>query len=126
MYIIFGKEQANALSEKHTVLELDTIKLLPSGDRVTAYAVVESIAIPDMPMIETRRNLHNELMENYRKRDWNFCDQAIEQLVGAWSGELDSFYSELQSRINNYAENDPGESWDPVIEKTLVADSPQS
>ena len=117
MYIIFGDEQAREIGEKHTVLELDTVRFVPSGVVTTAYAVVENIPIPDLPKLSFQTELHQNLMENYRKGDWNFCSQAIENLVGNFGGEVDSFYAELQSRINNYKDNDPGDSWDPVIER---------
>lgn len=115
MHIIFDQEQVNNLVEKYTILELDTFKILPQDIRRTAYAVIETVPLTEMPKIESLKNLHKNLMENYRRRDWNFCEQAIEQLTGAWAGELDSFYSEIQSRISNYKENDPGEAWDYTI-----------
>lgn len=119
MQIIFGDEQAKELSKKYTVLELDTFKLMPVKTIAKAFAVIENIPLDDLPMLNFKKNLHSNLMENYRKRDWNFCEQAVENLVGCFGGELDSFYAELQTRINNYKENDPGENWDPAIEKTL-------
>lgn len=123
MHIIFGDEQAQALSEKYTVLELDTFKFIPSGITSTAYSIVENIPIPDLPNLSFQTELHSNLMENYRKRDWNFCEQAIENLVGCFGGELDTFYVELQSRINNYKDNDPGENWNYMLERS---DPPQS
>lgn len=115
MHIIFGDTQAQALGEKYTVLELDTFKFEPSGILAKAYAVIETIPIEDLPKLSFHTDLHTNLIENYSKRDWNFCDQAIENLVGCFGGELDTFYAELQSRINNYKENDPGDTWDYVI-----------
>jgi hypothetical protein len=115
MHIIFGDDQAQALGEKYTVLELDTFKFEPSGTLTKAYAVVEAIPIEDLPKLSFQIDLHKNLIENYCIRDWNFCEQAIENLVGCFGGELDTFYVELQSRINNYKDNDPGEIWEPVI-----------
>ena len=123
MYIIFGDEQAQEVSKKYTVLELDTVCFAPSGTTATAYAVVENVPIPDLPKLSFQTELHSNLMENYRKRDWNFCEQAIENLVGCFGGELDSFYTELKSRINNYKDNDPGENWNYMLQR---ADPPQS
>ena len=115
MNIIFGDEQAQEIGKKYTVLELDTVRFMPSGTTATAYAVVENIPIPDLPKLSFQTDLHHNLLENYRKRDWNFCSQAIENLVGNFGGELDTFYAELQSRINLYKENDPGDTWDYFI-----------
>lgn len=123
MYIIFGEGQATVLRDKYTILELDTVRFVPSNTTATAYAVVENIPIQDLPKLSFQTDLHCNLMENYRKRDWNFCDQAVENLVGCFGGELDTFYIEIQNRINNYKDNDPGEDWDFCIKKL---DPPQS
>jgi len=117
MYIIFGDTQAQEMGKKYTVLELDTIRFMPSKNTATAYAVVENIPIPELPKLTFQTDLHHNLMENYRKADWNFCEQAIENLVGCFGGELDTFYAELQSRINNYKDNDPSTNWDPILER---------
>ena len=119
MHIIFGQDQADIVRENHTVLELDTFRFLPQVVVQTAYTVVEIIPIEDLPKLSFQKELHHNLMENYRKGDWNFCEQAIEQLIGAFGGEVDTFYADLQTRINNYKENDPGEYWNPVIDRIV-------
>jgi hypothetical protein len=117
MYIIFGEHQATPLREKYTVLELDTVRFNDNPGTATAFAVVENIPIPDINRTEHLTKMHQDLMENYRKRDWNFCEQAIEQLQGSWNSELDTFYDTIRTRVEQYKENDPGEGWDPVIQK---------
>jgi hypothetical protein len=123
MHIIFGNEQARELEEKYTILELDTFKFMPAGTTAKAYAVVETIPLDDLPLLSLQKDLHHNLMEKYRRRDWNFCSQAIENLVGNFGGELDTFYVELQSRINNYKDNDPGENWNYMLDRV---DPPRS
>lgn len=120
MHIIFGKENVANFDSKYTVLELDTFRLPPSGKKTTAFCIVESIPILNLSRVDQMKNLHNELLTNYRKRDWNFCTQAIEQLMGFWGSEMDTFYQTILSRIAKYMEQDPGESWDGTIEKHIV------
>lgn len=117
MNIIIEPDQVEQFRDKYTVLELDTIRLVPENRLVTAYCVVEQIPILDLPQVESKKNLHENLMINYRKRDWNYCSQALEHLMGSWGGELDSFYQEIQGRVAKYIEEDPGDSWDGIIEK---------
>lgn len=116
MNIIFGSQEAEKLSDKHIVLELDTITM-GSSTPITAFCVVENIPIDKMSLIEPYRNIHNDLIENYKKRNWNYCEQAIEELVGFWGGELDSFYIVLNDRIKEYKDNEPDESWTGIISK---------
>jgi hypothetical protein len=120
MNIIIDPDQIDAYREKYTVLELDTIRILPENRTVTAYCVVENIPIPDLPQAENKKKLHATLMEHYRKRDWNVCDQALDHLVGCWNKELDSFYEEIRTRVAKYIEQDPGENWDGTIEKHIT------
>ena len=117
MNIIFDSEALASYREKYTVLELDTIRIKPENKEVTAYCVVEVIPIMELPQTESKKQLHANLIENYRKRDWNFCYQAIDHLSGCWNKEVDSFYDDLRVRINFYMQQDPGDEWDGVIEK---------
>lgn len=116
MNIIIDPDQVEQFREKYTVLELDTIRI-GNNQIVTAYCVVENIPVLELPLVESHRKLHHNLLENYRKKDWNFCQQAIDQLKGRWGGEVDTFYADLQSRLVKYESQDPGENWDGIIEK---------
>lgn len=120
MNIIFGRENAIALGKKYTVLELDTVKL-PGGQEVTAFCAVENIPIVDMPKVDSMRALHENLLINYRKKDWNYCTQALEHLTGFWGQELDTFYNSISARIEEFKSQDPGDSWDGTVDKSLVA-----
>jgi len=117
MNIIFGREQAASLSERYTVLELDTIQV-GTNSELTAFCVVETIPIADMPKLESMKNLHANLLVEYRRRNWNFCEQALEHLTGYWGGELNSFYDSIKSRINEYVVNEPSDAWTGVVEKS--------
>jgi hypothetical protein len=117
MNIIFGKERAEPLMESFTVLELDTIRL--GNDDIVAYCVVDNIPITDMPRLESMKSLHANLLIEYRKKNWNYCVQALEHLMNFWNHELDSFYQNLLGRIREYMENDPGQEWTGIVEKSI-------
>lgn len=118
MNIIFGREQAAKLNEKYTVLELDTIRIGYSGPELTAFCVVESISISKMPKVNEMKELHQNLLIEYRKQNWNFCEQALEHLVGFWGEDVDTFYANLLDRIKEYKNQELDSSWDGVIEKS--------
>jgi hypothetical protein len=50
------------------------------------------------------------------KQQWNYCEQAIQGLMGKWGGELDTFYTDLLQRVMNFKENPP-ENWDYILVK---------
>lgn len=115
MHIILGEDNAVPLRERYTLLELDTIKLGKELDPLKAFCVLENIPPNDLLKLDQFTSLHDKLIENYRKRDWNFCDQALDVLKGKWGGQVDTFYHEIEQRIAKYKEEDPGTSWDPII-----------
>lgn len=115
MNIIF-KDDIAELDEKYTVLELDTFRL-PDGSQHTAYCVVENIPIQELPQVSSLRELHANLIKNYGEKNWNFCEQAIEHLTGKWGGEADSFYAELQTRIQKFKDMELEATWSPIITK---------
>jgi hypothetical protein len=118
MNIIIEPEKLPELKSKYTRLELDTVRVLPENKTFTAYCVIENIPIPDLPRVGNLKELHANLIVEYRKKNWNYCTQALEHLMGFWGGEADSFYQDLNQRIAKYIEQDPGESFDGIIEKT--------
>ena len=117
MHIIFGDASAKELAEKHPVVELDTFRFGADGPVHTAFCVIENTPIQDLPNIDAMRSLHSNLMINYRKRDWNFCTQAIDQLMGYWGKELDSFYLDLIERIRGFETTPPSDDWDGIVLK---------
>ena len=101
MNIIFGRENAEKLREKYTVLDLE--KLVVEGKDVEVFCLIpaEKIALPDLPQLEQWINLHNDFLNGYHKKEWNYCRQCIEHLTGKFGGELDTFYEEILKRIDS-------------------------
>jgi hypothetical protein len=98
MYIILGREAADALKENHTVLELETLER--EGKMVTAFCVVNSVPFGEMPLLENYKSLHADFIKAYNDGNYKFCIDSFEHLVGKFGGELDTFYIEILRRIN--------------------------
>ena len=118
MYIIYGEGSAKELREKYLVLELDTIKYSQLDDVVKVFCVIDNDHIPltEINQTDSLANLHEKLISNYQKQNWDFCLEAIEHLKGKFSGELDSYYDELLNRIDTFSKTTLTESWSPVLE----------
>jgi hypothetical protein len=117
MHIIFGKEQADELSNKYIVLELDTFQFGTDGPVVTAYCTVETIPLEELAMLVATQAQHEHLLINYRGRAWQDCLVGIQELTGKWRGELDSFYGDLALRVESHIKNTPPADWSCVIHK---------
>lgn len=118
MNIIFGADQIPELAEKYTVLELDTFRLPGRAEPATAYCLIENLGFGSLYKVPEFRDLHHNLIANYRQRNWKYCEDAIGFLRGFWGNEMDTFYDEIQKRIDQYKISDPGETWDGIIDKT--------
>lgn len=114
MNIILGDELPEGIGEKYTVLPLDRLRI--KGATVQSYCLVENLPIDEIFHVEHYVEMHKTLMENYERRNWLYCHQAIQNLKGKFNGELDSFYDHLQARINQLEQHDPVENWSPVID----------
>lgn len=119
MNIIFGRERAADLATKYTVLELDTIRIGVGGPELVAFCVIENLPIMDMPKLTSMKDLHQNLIIEYRKRNWNYCVQAMEHLMGFWNHELDTFYTNLLERITDHINCEPDDNWDGVVVKQI-------
>lgn len=121
MLVVFGKETAERLKDRMTVLELDTFMQDGLNEPVTAYAVieVEDIPLQELPQLENMTLLHNTMWTEYKARRFSFCEQAMEHLRGKWKGTLDSFYEEFGARINNLKQSHLDENWSGVIYKNV-------
>ena len=113
MNIIF-KEHLEEIAKKYTVLDLDTFQF-PDGSLHTACCVVEQIPITELSAVKSLKDLHANLITNYAKQDWNYCEQAIEHLMGKWGGEVDSFYAELKTRIDTFKTMSLDHTWTHII-----------
>jgi hypothetical protein len=117
MNIIFG-ENINTLPDNYTILELDSFRLAGEVAVSTAYCVIENIPLHEFTTLDDYRKIHNDLLVAYQNRNWEYCENAIRHLTGRWGGELDSFYQNLNDRIEQFKKVPPPEGWDGVIIKT--------
>ena len=72
----------------------------------------DNVTLQDLPVMDRYQELHNNMMRNYKLKNWKYCEDAIEHLLGRWKGDLDSFYNEIATRLNTLKEQDPGPKWD--------------
>ena len=119
MNIIFGDNVAELAREKYTVLELDTFLIEGRDQTATAYAVVEKIPLQEMATLDRYQDLHQHLLTEYRKRNWEYCEDAIKHLQGRWNTELDTFYSDLYDRVQSLKTQSLADDWNGAIIKSV-------
>ena len=119
MNIKFETEVTSEIKEKYTLLELDTFRRTSDGQIKKSFCVLtnEDITLQEIPLIQKQKELHDNLIKNYKKQDWNYCQEAIANLTGKWRGEVDTFYTVLSKRIVEFKEKHPADQkdWDHII-----------
>jgi hypothetical protein len=117
MNIILDSDITPEIRSRYLLLELDTMRLASGSLPVRAYCVLEHLDMQEMMVMSQYLDLHNNLMHNYRSKNWNYVEQAIEHLQGRWARQLDTFYADLLQRVHVLRDQDLPESWDGIIEK---------
>ena len=100
MDIIFGRENATKLRAKYTVLDLETVEKDGATLEVFCLIPADKIGLGDLPKLEQWVNLHNEFLTGYKNKQYDFCRQCTDHLMGKFGGEVDTFYEEILARIN--------------------------
>ena len=101
MDIIFGRENAEKLREKYTVLDLETVEKDGVSIEVFCLVPADKIGLGDLPQLEQWVKLHNDFLHGYQTKQYNYCRQCIEHLIGKFGGEVDTFYEEILRRIDS-------------------------
>ena len=115
MNIMFSDSITDDIKSKYILLELDTFYFHNIERNQTAYCLIENVPIMEIITVTNYLQLHQDLMKNYKCKNWKYCEDAIEHLTGHWNKEVDTFYQTLLDRIALYKENDPGPDWSPVL-----------
>jgi hypothetical protein len=115
MNIIFDTENIEAIRSNNVVLELDTFYFTRLDKTTIAYCVVDNIKLTDFNKIEQNQKLHAELILAYKQKDFKLCQDLLEHLIGAFGGEVDSFYLELSKRIVNLKSKKLLDNWNSII-----------
>ena len=115
MHIILGDQITEEIADKYIVLELDSFRVSGRDSTVSAFCLIENVPLDELPQADQFRDLHAQMIKDYRLGRWPSCQDAIQHLMGRWNGEMDTFYQDLLARLDNASNQDPTQHWDPAI-----------
>lgn len=118
MNIIFDSPQVEKLRSRHIVLELDTFIISNLPAPVKSFCIVEQVPLSEINVVDHYVNLHCDLIEHFRKKNWTVCKDAIQLLLGRWGGELDTFYIDLKNRVSQLEKQALSDDWTGFIKKS--------
>jgi len=101
MQVIFGRETANQVAERYTVLELETFHA--NGKDIPTFCVVPADRIPlhEAATVEDNKTLHQEFIDSYNLNKYQTCIDLYPRLKGLWGQELDSFYDAILEKCSS-------------------------
>lgn len=105
MELIFNREHAEALREKYTVLELETVT--KDGVTLDVFCVIpaDKLNLGELTQLDHNIKLHNHFIEAMKDQQYHVCRDLHEHLLGKFGGEVDSFYNEILNRITQGEKN---------------------
>jgi hypothetical protein len=89
----FNKQLVEELKEKYTILELDTVMQPGLPEPIVLHAVVEITNITDLSTLSFFREMHEDMIREYKSGNWTRAAELTSGLVGHFNGELDEFYN---------------------------------
>lgn len=100
MQIIFSRQIAEELRDRYTILELETFTV--QDQILETFCVVsgDKMNLAELPHLADHIRMHEELIEQLKLKNYRFCIDAIEHLMGKFGGEIDSFYEIVLERCN--------------------------
>ena len=101
MQVIFGRETAEQVKERYTVLELETF--YANGQAIPTFCVIPSDKIPleDIRQVEELKTLHQEFVDSFNSNNYDTVKTLYKQLHGRWTGELDTFYDAILNKTSS-------------------------
>jgi hypothetical protein len=100
MQVIFSRQIAEELRDRYTILELETFTVQDTVLETFCVVSGEKMNLADLPHLADHIRMHEELIEQLKQKNFQFCIDAIEHLMGKFGGELDSFYEIVLERCN--------------------------
>lgn len=98
MQIVWEANVVDDLKKHHTLLELETFDV--NGKQLVAYCVVPAEKLlGDTANLGSYIDLHENFIKALHEDNLVLCRDISEHLMGKFGGELDSFYTEIVSRI---------------------------
>jgi hypothetical protein len=116
MNIVLEPNLTDEVRDKYMLVELDTLQY-DDGQAVKSYGVVtkDEITLQDFQNIQMYVDLHNNLIKNYRLKNWKFCEDSLDHLRGKFRGEFDSFYDIMTERVKQLKALDLPSDWSPNV-----------
>ncbi len=116
--IVLGPVTAERVEGEYFTIELDCIAVKGKKEGVTIYTVFYNPADSDLAEWNHNREVHDLMLEYYRKQQWDKAIALIETLKGKFAGGMDHYYELWIERIEEMRSANLPVDWDGVFRAT--------
>jgi adenylate cyclase len=116
--IVLGPVTAERLDGEYFTLELDCIAVKGKKDGVNIHTVFYNPPADQMAEWNDDKEVHNLMLQCYREQKWASAIKLVNDLKGAFNGEMDHYYDLWLERISEMQASDLPEDWDGVFRAT--------
>jgi adenylate cyclase len=116
--IVLGPETANRLDGEYFTLELDCIAVKGKKEGVNISTVFRNPTDLDKADWLHYRQLHELMLEYYRKQEWKKAEALVETLKGQFDSKMDHYYELWIERIAEMKAANLPADWDGVFRAT--------
>ena len=116
--IVLGPVTAERLGDEYFTIELDCIAVKGKHEGVTIYTVFYNPIDKDMPEWKHKREIHELMLEYYRKQQWDKAIALVDTLKGSFNNGMDHYYDLWLERIEEMKHNNLPVNWDGVFRAT--------
>ena len=116
--IVLGPETANRLDGEYFTLALDCIAVKGKKEGVNISTVFRNPTDLDKADWLHYRQLHELMLEYYRKQEWKKAEALVETLKGQFDSKMDHYYELWIERIAEMKAANLPSDWDGVFRAT--------
>jgi len=117
--IVLGPVTAERVATDYFTLELDCIAVKGKKEGVTIYTVFYNPSTEEeLKEWKHDRELHDLMLEYYRKQQWDKSIALIETVRGKFAGGMDHYYDLWLARIEEMRNANLPSDWDGVFRAT--------
>ena len=119
--IILGQNTAAEVGREFALLELDRVRVMGKELPETIFALLGDEALRQDPAFLKAAERNAEMLEAYRRRDWEAVSRALPDLRGhfdAIDADLQDYLEMYQARIDDLRKTPPPRDWEGVFDST--------
>ncbi len=113
--LVVGEETRRQAGDAFLFCELDRVRVKGKAQAITVYEPV-CRAEEGSDALQQELAAYGDALSRFRSRDWSGARDAFTRLRDACPGR--HIYELYLERIEELSQNDPGEAWDGVYERT--------